>query len=126
MIEKLLSGWKRTQTKGEPKEGEDKKEGLNEELLKSYKEKLKGIVYEDELVDQFAPIFVKLHEHDADGVVFELLENKEKQIQAIADGSAFKDVSGELAQDTEINQPQGEEDDKEGFSVESLIMKRGK
>jgi hypothetical protein len=119
MLDKLMAGWK-----GRNKTPENKEEP-NTELLNEYKEKLKGIVYDDELVEQFAPLFVKLHEHDPEGVMMELLESKEQQIQAIADGSAFKEMSPEQQEDIETNN--GEEQPKESdFSVESFIVNRGK
>lgn len=122
MIEKLLSGWNKSR---KPKEEQEQKPSIDEELLNSYKQKLKGIVYDDELVEQYAPIFAKLHEHDAEGSLIDLLENKEKQIQAIADGSAFKEVSGQDGKDTEIEQQQSDKTEDD-ISVESFITNRGK
>lgn len=54
------------------------------------KQRLKGIVYEDELVDELAPIFLKLHGVEGFNQVFELLETKERQIETISGGDWFK------------------------------------
>jgi hypothetical protein len=54
------------------------------------KQRLKGIVYDEELVNELAPVFMKLQGQDGFNQVFELLETKEKQIEAISGGDWFK------------------------------------
>lgn len=56
-----------------------------------YKQKLKDLVYEDELVDELAPIFAKLHGNEGFDKVFELLQDKERQIEAIAGGEWYSE-----------------------------------
>lgn len=54
--------------------------------LEVYKQKLAGIVYDDELVEELAPIFAKLSTQEGFDKVFALLEAKEQQIEKIAGG----------------------------------------
>lgn len=54
------------------------------------KAKLKGLVYDDELVEQLLPVFTALKSVDGFEQVMTLLESKESQIEAIAGGEAFK------------------------------------
>ena len=117
MLNKLMQGWKERNKKPESNDGG--------ELLNKYKKQLTGIVYDEELAEQYAALFVKLKEHDPEGTLMELLESKEKQIQAIADGSAFKEESPESTGDVDGNNGNSE-DDEEDYSVESLIVNRGK
>lgn len=57
------------------------------------KAKLKGLVYDDELVDQLLPVFTALKSVDGFEQVMTLLESKESQIEAIANGDAFKQLT---------------------------------
>lgn len=59
-------------------------------LEEQMKERLKPLVYEDELVDELAPIFAKLQGQEGFEKVFEVLETKEKQIEYISGGDWFK------------------------------------
>lgn len=54
------------------------------------KTKLKGLVYDDELVEQLLPVFTALKSVEGFEQVMTLLESKESQIEAIATGDAFK------------------------------------
>ena len=54
------------------------------------KQRLKGIVYDDELVNELAPVFMKLQGQEGFNQVFELLETKERQIETISGGDWFK------------------------------------
>lgn len=60
------------------------------EVDEALKAKLKGLVYDDELVDELLPIFSKLKQSEGFEQVMTLLESKEAQIEAIASGDAFK------------------------------------
>jgi len=65
----------------------DENKGLLEEQIKK---RLKGILYDDELVEELAPVFIKLNGVEGFNQVFELLETKEKQIETISGGDWFK------------------------------------
>lgn len=68
-----------------------KKVEQNQGLLEAkLKEQLKGLVYDDELVDELLPVFVKLQGVDGFDKVTELLVTKERQIEAITGGDWFK------------------------------------
>jgi|SRR5690606_37982460 len=54
------------------------------------KERLKSLVYDDSLVEELLPVFMKLSTSDGFDKVIELLETKEKQIEAISGGDWFK------------------------------------
>lgn len=73
-LDKLMNGHK------------GREERAKEDSLETYKAKLKGIVYDDELVNELAPLFAKLHGQEGFDKVFELLETKEQQIAAISGG----------------------------------------
>jgi len=65
---------------------DDNKGALEAEI----KAKLKGILYDEELVNELAPVFMKLQGVDGFNQVFELLETKERQIEAMSGGDWFK------------------------------------
>ena len=68
------------------------------------KQRLKGIVYDEELVNELAPVFMKLQGQEGFNQVFELLETKEKQIEAISGGDWFKkETNPENKQDSQDN-----------------------
>ena len=67
-----------------------KAEGNNAALENQIKEKLKTLVYDDEVVTELLPVFMKLHTTEGFNTVYELLEAKEKQIEAISGGDWFK------------------------------------
>lgn len=51
-----------------------------------FKKKLASIVYNDDLINELAPIFAKLSTHEGFDKVFGLLEAKEQQIERLAGG----------------------------------------
>lgn len=65
---------------------DDNKGALEAEI----KAKLKGILYDEELVNELTPVFMKLQGVDGFNQVFELLETKERQIEAMSGGDWFK------------------------------------
>ena len=83
LLEKLLGG-----SKTKAKEGSEAK-------LAALKESLKSVLYEDELVDEFLPIFQSFSSIDGFEKVMELITTKEKQIAAIAGGDWFKEESSD-------------------------------
>ena len=67
------------------------KASTNQSMLEeTVKQKLKGIVYDDELINELLPTFVKLYSVEGFSTVVELLEAKEKQIETISGGDWFK------------------------------------
>lgn len=76
----------------------DENKGVLEQQIK---QRLKGIVYDDELVNELAPVFMKLNGVEGFNQVFELLETKERQIETISGGDWFKqETSPEDKQDS--------------------------
>lgn len=71
-----------------------KKVDENQDALKAtIQQKLKSIVYDEALVEELTPVFMRLNGVDGFNTVFELLETKEKQIEAISGGDWFKQES---------------------------------
>lgn len=68
------------------KKADENKGALEQQI----KQRLKGIVYDDELVNELAPVFMKLQGVEGFNQVFELLETKERQIETISGGDWFK------------------------------------
>lgn len=67
--------------------------------LEVYKQKLAGIVYDDEVVEELAPIFAKLSTQEGFDKVFALLEAKEQQIEKIAGGEWTTDSEEDVVLD---------------------------
>lgn len=70
-----------------------KSETNNANLETTIKAKLKTLVYDDDVVGELLPVFMKLHATEGFNTVYELLEAKEKQIEAISGGDWFKQES---------------------------------
>jgi len=70
-----------------------KAESNNATLEANVKAKLKTLVYDDDVVTELLPAFMKLHATEGFNTVYELLEAKEKQIEAISGGDWFKQES---------------------------------
>jgi len=100
------------------KKAEDNRGNLEAQI----KEKLKGIVYEEELVDELAPVFMKLNGVEGFDKVFELLETKEKQIEYISGGDWFKQEAEEETQ--EIKRDEDEEEETDTSLVDSILSKK--
>lgn len=81
-----------------------------------YKQKLKDLVYDDELVNELAPIFAKLHGNEGFDKVFELLQDKEKQIEAISGGEWYSE--GKPDQENVID---NEDHTPEEVTAESIL-----
>lgn len=87
------------------------------------KEKLKGIVYEEELVDELTPVFMKLNGVEGFDKVFELLETKEKQIEYISGGDWFKQETEEESQEIK-REDEDEEEATDTSLVDSILSKK--
>lgn len=77
------------------------------EVDEALKAKLKGLVYDDELVEQLLPVFTALKSVEGYEQVMELLESKESQIEAIAGGDAFKQQTS--PEHTEVQEEEEEQ-----------------
>lgn len=104
--------------------GKKKAENNKGALEAKIKEQLKGLVYDDELVDELLPVFVKLQGIEGFDKVTELLVTKERQIEAIAGGDWFKQES------SDSNTVDTEEEDKQNKSstnpVDEILMNKYK
>lgn len=88
------------------KKSESNKSLLEEQL----KEKLKSLVYDEELVTELLPVFMKLQGVEGFASVMELLESKEKQVEMLTGGEWFKQESEDKSKTIETNQEQEDED----------------
>lgn len=97
LLERLLGNHK--------KKVDDNRQALELQV----KQQLKGLVYDDELVEELAPVFMRLQGVEGFNQVMELLVTKEKQIEAISGGDWFKQESKSDTDEEEIetkpNQP---------------------
>lgn len=111
MLEKILNGFKA------------KTETVADEDLTAVKEKLKAVVYDDELVEELAPIFAKLQVNEGFDKVWEIVESKEQQINALSkDGYwASQQSKPSAAQDTDED---GDSTDDSEDPVNSLIKQK--
>lgn len=90
--------------------------------LTASKELLKKLVYDDELVDEFAPLFAKLSAHEGFDKVVELLETKEKQLESLTSVDWTKPNADD--QDAESQQEDNNEDDEaNGTTTAESILK---
>lgn len=92
--------------------GAKTKASSNQSILEeTVKQKLKGIVYDDELIKELLPTFVKLYSVEGFSTVVELLEAKEKQIETISGGDWFKQETDPQNKDQQDNTHQDNESD---------------
>ena len=102
-----------------------KKAETNKGLLETkIKEQLKGLVYDDELVDELLPVFIKLQGVEGFEKVTELLVTKERQIEAIAGGDWFKQESS--ASTTKIGGKDDESNDGTTNPVDQILKDKYK
>ena len=87
------------------------KASTNQSMLEeTVKQKLKGLVYDDELINELLPTFVKLYSVEGFSTVVELLEAKEKQIETISGGDWFKQETDPQNKDQQQEQQENESD----------------
>lgn len=89
-------------------------------LEEQVKQKLKGLVYDDELVNELLPTFVKLYSVDGFSTVVELLEAKEKQLETVSGGDWFKQESDPS------KKKQTEDEEQESDSVDDILKSKYK
>ena len=98
------------------------KASTNQSMLEeTVKQKLKGIVYDDELINELLPTFVKLYSVEGFSTVVELLEAKEKQIETISGGDWFKQET-----DPQNKDQQQERQENESDPVDELLKTKYK
>lgn len=107
LFDKLLGGFKKKKEL-ETKTQQTQKPEVNQELINQYKEKLIGLVYDEEVAESLAPVFAKLSSVEGFDVVYELLETKEKQIETVSSSDWLKPAVTE--QDEESIEQQQEQD----------------
>ncbi len=101
-----------------------KKTKTNEDSVAKFKEQLSGILYDEELVDEFAPIFAKLSQHEGFDKIVELLETKERQLESHLETNWTNQESG--TEDTTLDQEQEEENEEAGLSAEAILKEQFK
>lgn len=105
--------------------GAKSKASTNQSILEeTVKQKLKGIVYDDELINELLPTFVKLYSVEGFSTVVELLEAKEKQIETISGGDWFKQETD--PQNKDQNKDQQEQQENESDPVDDLLKTKYK
>jgi hypothetical protein len=109
MFDKILAGFKK------------KAENQHTSAETVFVEKLKGIVYDEELVKELAPIFAKLSSHEGFDKVFELIEAKESQLEKVMGGEWNKEQSGDEHKEAKDDKS---EDDKETLSAEEILAQK--
>lgn len=97
-----------------------KAEQAKEQAVVDYTSKLKGLVYDDDIVAELAPIFAALHGTKGFDKVVELLDTKEQQIASISGGEWFKQESGEQS-GTDKNTQEDKKDAKAPLSAEEIL-----
>ena len=88
------------------------------------KTKLKGIVYDDELVDELAPIFAKLSTNEGFDKVVELLETKEAQLEMVAGGQWTKQTTNN--DESSNSSDKDEEENNETLSADEILARKYK
>lgn len=92
--------------------GKKKPATTEEDPLTAVKERLKKIVYDDEVVDQLAPLFSKLGDEYAP--VWELLEAKEAMLSEVSE-DLFTQETTPTVKSTDKRDP----DDKSGDKIQT-------
>lgn len=112
LLEKLTSGFTGKQQKKQ------------ETDLTQVKEQLKKLVYDDELVDEFAPIFAKLSTQEGFDKVVELLETKESQLEQFASGDLFNSKLSDDEQDLEQEDNEVNNSGEESLTAEQILKQK--
>lgn len=100
------------------KSGKAKTEQNTKGLETQLTERLNKLVYDEELVKELLPVFVKLHTAEGFSKVWEVLEAKEQQIEAISGGDWFKQET------TEESKKRQESDDGGEDPVDALLKQQ--
>lgn len=96
---------KAKQPKEEQVKDEPKQEGLSLEDHQKLRKQLEGILYSDDLVDEFLPVFEKLHNQEGFNKVLELLEAKETELNLLNQSDEYfkqeSDIETKTSETTE-------------------------
>ncbi len=93
--------------------------------LDVYKKRLKGIVYEDELINELAPVFAKLAGQEGFEKVWELIESKERQLEVVAGGDwTTSTTTGDEEEETSTSTDG--EDGTQTLSAEEILAAKYK
>jgi len=111
LLERLMGGAKK------------KTENNKSKFEAQVKEKLKGLVYEDELVEELAPVFMNFYGQDGFDKVLELLYTKEQQIEYISGGDWFKQETNPDDK-KEIQDDEDDGVDKTLSNVDAILSKK--
>lgn len=95
-----------------------KKESNKQEIEATVSKQLKSLVYDDELVKELTPVFLKLQGAEGFSKIVELLEAKERQIEVISGGEWFKQETN-----PEDNAIEEDEDEQENL-VDAYLNKK--
>lgn len=112
MLDKLMAGFGKRHDKAK------------EDALSSYKTKLKGLVYDNDLVEELAPIFARLHGSEGFDKVMSLLETKEAQITSIAGGEWFKQESSDGDNTQETQKQASDEEQTKTLTAEEILIQK--
>lgn len=82
----------------------------NEQALEDIRERLRPILYNDELIDEFAPVFFRLRDSEQVEQIYSLLESKESQIKELSSGNYFKQESSPEDKQEHEHSDESEED----------------
>ncbi|SPJ32694.1 hypothetical protein [Kushneria phyllosphaerae] len=82
----------------------------NEQALEDIRERLRPILYNDEMIDEFAPVFFKLKDSEQVEQIYSLLESKESQIKELSSGDYFKQESSPEDKQEHEDSEESEED----------------
>jgi hypothetical protein len=93
-----------------------KEAAKQEDVTAQVKAKLKGIVYDDSIVEELLPVFMKLKSSEGFEKVIELLETKERQIEAMTGGEWFK-------QETDPDNKEADNGNKDAVITADDILK---
>lgn len=97
-----------------------------EDATAVYTQKLEGILYDEALVKEFAPIFAKLSQHEGFDKVMEILETKERQLESFTDTNWTEQESGKGDKTLEQDDKQEDDKDADATSAEALLAERFK
>lgn len=108
----------------EETQSEEEQQEKLAKVEKEVKERLKSIVYDEQLIEELAPAFTSMYESEYFNQVFELLEVKERQIQAISKGEWFEQESEQGESVIEGVETETQPSNNQGNLVESYLNKK--
>lgn len=99
MLDKMLGAFKAknkpAQEEQKPGQPEDNKPAVDPAKVAEWADKVVAYVYDEELAQEIAPVFAAMEGQEGFDKLIELLDSKEKQIEAISKGSSEGKTSPE-------------------------------